>query len=170
MKRILSIRGMVWRSNLSLAILTAVFAYGLWELWLAATVTGSPTGYLFAVVFIGGAAYGVRSALLETRDLVMSFEADTDSGKAAITLWRPFRMKRIDTTLDRITGWRHWIQTASRGRRVHFLLAKEPSYGGILRFALEPGMAIPEELRRIAPDAIADFEQNTGRRDAETGH
>lgn len=168
MKRILSIRGMVWRSNLSLAILTAVCAYGLWELWLAATVTGNPTGYLFAAIFIGGAAYGVRSALIETRDLVMSFEADTDSGKAAITLWRPLRLKRIDTTLDRITGWRHWIQTASRGRRVHFLLAKEPSYGGVLRFALEPGMALPEELRRIAPEAIADFEKETGRRDAET--
>jgi hypothetical protein len=29
-------------------------------------------------------------------------------------------------------------------------------------------MALPEELRRIAPEAIADFEKETGRRDAET--
>jgi len=162
MKQILGVRGMVWRSNLSLAILAAVFAYGLWELWLAAAVTGSPTGYLFAAIFIGGAAYGLRAALAETRDLVIAFAVDMDTGKAALTLWRPFRMKRIDTTLDRLTGWRHWIQTASRGRRVHFLLAREPSYDGNLRFALEPEMTIPDELRRIAPEAIADFERETG--------
>jgi len=165
MKQILGVRGMVWRSNLSLAILAAVFVYGLWELWLAVAVTGSTTGYLFAAIFIGGAAYGLRSALAETRDLVIAFEADIDSGKAAVTLWRPLRMKRIDTTLDRLTGWRYWIQTASRGRRVHFLLAREPSYDGTLRFALEPGMTIPDELRRIAPEAIADFERETGGRD-----
>ena len=73
--------------------------------------------------------------------------------------------KAIDTTLDRLTGWRHWIQTASRGRRVHLLLAREPSYDGTLRFALDPEMTIPDELRRIAPEAIADFERETGRRE-----
>jgi len=165
MKQILGVRGMVWRSNLSLAILAAVFAYGLWELWLAVAVSGSPTGYLFAAIFIGGAAYGLRAALAETRDLAIAFEADMESGKAAVTLWRPFRMKRIDTTLDRLTGWRYWIQSASRGRRVHLLLAHEPSYDGTLRFALEPGMTIPDELRRIAPAAIADFEKETGEQD-----
>lgn len=168
MKRILGSPGMVWRSNLSLAILIAVFAYGLWELWLAVTVTGSTTGYLFAALFLGGAAYGIRSTLAETRDLAISFDADIDSGRAAIALWRPFHMKRIDTTLERITGWRHWIQTASRNRRIHFLLAREASYDGVLRFALEPGMTIPDELRRIAPEAIADFERETGDRDDQT--
>jgi hypothetical protein len=166
MKRILGVRGMVWRSNLSLAILTAVFAYGLWELWVAATVTRSPTGYLFGLIFVGGAVYGLRSALAETRDLVVAFDVDMDSGKAAVTLWRPFRMKRIDTTLDRLTGWRRWIQTASRGRRTYFLLAREVTYDGVLRFTLEPGMTVPDELRRIAPEAIADFERETGRREA----
>jgi hypothetical protein len=165
MKQILGVRGMVWRSNLSLAILAAVFAYGLWELWLAAAVTGSPTGYLFAAIFIGGAGYGLRAALAETRDLVIAFAADMDSGKAAVTLRRPFHMKRIDTTLDRLTGWRYWIQTTARGRRVHFLLAREPSYDGNLRFALDPEMTIPAELRRIAPEAIADFEKDTGEPD-----
>lgn len=162
MKQLLGTQGMVWRSNLSLAILAAVFAYGLYELWLAATVTSSTTGYLFAAIFLGGAVYGVRAALAETRDLAISFDADIDSGHAAIALWRPFHVKRIDTTLDRITGWRHWVQTASRGRRAHFLLAREASYDGMLRFQLEPGMTIPDELRRIAPEAVADFEKETG--------
>jgi hypothetical protein len=80
-------------------------------------------------------------------------------------MWRPLRMKRIDTTLDRLTGWRHWVHTGSRGRRVHLLLAKEPSYDGVLRFALEPGMTIPDALRRIAPEAIADYERETGSRE-----
>lgn len=164
MMRILGSPGMVWRSNLSLAILSAVFAYGLWELYYAATVSGNPTGYLFGLLFLGGAAYGLRSALAETQDLVISLDVEMASGKAAIELWRPLRMKRIDTTLDRLTGWRHWIQTASRGRRAHLLLAREASYDGILRFELQPGMEIPDELRRIAPEAIADFERATGKR------
>jgi len=162
MKQLLGTQGMVWRSNLSLAILAAVFAYGLWELWLAATVTGSMTGYLFAAIFLGGSVYGVRASLAEARDVAISFDADIESGKAGIALWRPFHVKRINTTLDRITGWRHWVQTASRGRRVHYLLAREESYDGVLRFPLEPGMTIPDELRRIAPEAVADFERETG--------
>ena len=71
-------------------------------------------------------------------------------------------MKRIDTSLERITGWRHWIQTGSRGRRAFFLLAEEPSHEGALRFELRPGSAIAEELREIAPQAIADFEREAG--------
>lgn len=162
MKRILHNSGMVWRSNASLVVAVVAFFYGLWELWLAAAVTSSMTGYVFAALFVGGAIYAARATLAETLNLAISLYVNMTTGQAQIVLWRPFRMKHIDTTLDQLKDWRHWTQPAPRDRRVHFLLFRIASYDGVLRFALEPGMTIPEELRRIAPAAIADFERETG--------
>lgn len=147
------------RSNISLAILIAAFAYGIWEFWYAATVSGDTAGYFFGFGFVGGAIYGLRTTLVEARDLVIAFDADLKTGQAAISLWRPLGNKRIETSLDRITGWRHWIQSGTRGRRNYFLIAQEPSHDGALRFELRPGMEIAKELRKIAPEAIADFER-----------
>ena len=162
MKRLLDNPSKVRRWYLFLGFFAVAFLYGLWELWLAAVVTGSVIGYLFAAIFIGGAIYGVRAMLAEAHDLVVSFDADIESGNATIRLWRLFHMKQIDTTLDQITGWHHFVQTGARDERSHFLLAREKSHDGMLRFALEPEMTIPDELRRIAPQAIADFERATG--------
>lgn len=150
---------MAKRSNIALAILAAVTAYGLWELWRAATVTGDMSGYLFGAAFIGGAIYGLRVTLAEARDLVIAVDADPASGQAAISLWRPFRITRIETSLDQLTGWRHWVQTNTRGQRAHYLLVREPSHDGALRLELHPDQPIPDELRLIAPEAIADFER-----------
>ena len=133
-----------------------------WELWRAATVTGDMSGYLFGIAFIGGALYGLRVTLAEARDLVVALDADPASGQAAMSLWRPFRMKRIETGLDRLTGWRHWLQTNTRGQRTHYLIVQEPSHDGALRLELHPGQPIMDELRKIAPEAIADFEREAG--------
>lgn len=145
------------RSNISLAILIPIFAYGIWELWHAATVSGDKAAYIYGIIFVGGALYGLRTMLAETRDLVVAFDADLTSRHAMMLLWRPFRMKRIDTELEQITGWRHRVSTESRGRRTFFLLADEPSHKDALRFELHAGIEVGEELRGIAPDAIADF-------------
>jgi hypothetical protein len=162
MTRILDNPGVAKRSNISIAILAAVFLYGIWELWHAATVGGSQLDYIFGICFVGGAIYGMRTTLAETRDLVTVFDADTTSGEAALTLWRPLGSKRIETTLDQIAGWRLWVETGTRGQRSYFLLARDPAHDKTLRFELVRGMDIPDELRRIAPEAIEDFERETG--------
>jgi hypothetical protein len=162
MMRILDNPGVAKRSNFSLVILAAVLLYGIWELWLAATVGGDQLAFIFGILFIGGAAYGIRTTLAETRDLVTAFDAEATSGKAALTLWRPLSSKRIETTLDQITGWRLWVETGSRRQRSYFLLAREPSHDKTLRFELTRGMTIPDELRALAPEAIEDFERETG--------
>ena len=60
------------------------------------------------------------------------------------------------------------IETGSRGQRNYYLLAREPSHDGTLRFQLQRGMTIPDVLRDIAGEAIADFERETGvRRDGD---
>jgi hypothetical protein len=166
MVRILHFRGMVVRSSISLAILSAVLLYGALELWHAAFGAGSTTASLFGVIFIAGAVYGLRQTMAETKDLVIIFDADPETGRAEIHLWRPFGRKVIETTLDKITGWRLWVQAGPRGQKAFLLLAKEASYDGTLRFALARGQAIPDLLREIAPEAIEDFERETGiRRD-----
>jgi len=162
MTRILYSPGVAKRSNFSIIILVAVLLYGIWELWHAATVGSDQLALIFGVLFIGGAIYGLRTTLAETRDLVTAFDADMASGKAAMTLWRPFRAKRIDTTLDQITGWRLWVETGSRGQRAYFLLVREPTHQRTLRLELTRGMTIPDDLRQLAPEAIEDFERETG--------
>jgi hypothetical protein len=152
---------MVTRSNISFAILVVVFPFGIWELWGAATVSGDTGAYVFGAIFVGGAIYALRNLLAETRDLVVAFDADPATGKAKISLWRPFRKLRIETSLDQISGWRHWIQTGTRGRRNFFLLAQEASHAGMLRIELRPGAGIASQLRELAPEAIADFERET---------
>jgi hypothetical protein len=162
MTRILNNPGVAKRSNFSVVVLVAVFIYGIWELWRAATIGGDPLALVFGVLFIGGAVYGLRTTLGETRDLVTAFDADMTSGNATMTLWRPFRTMRIDTTLDRMTGWRLWVETGSRGQRTYFLLVREPAHQRTLRLELTRGMTIPDDLRRLAPEAIEDFERETG--------
>lgn len=162
MTRLLGNPGMARRSNISLAILIVIFCYGAWELWHAATVSGSTTDYLFGFLFVGGAVYGARTAINETKDLIIALDADPSSGEAVIELWRPFRKQQIETKLTELTDWRHWIQTASRGRQTHFLLVRAPSYEGMLRVELYPGIKIPDEVRRLAPEAIADYERAIG--------
>jgi len=152
---------MAKRSNIALAILAAVATYGLWELWHAAAVTGDMSGYLFGIAFIGGALYGLRVTLAEARDLVVALDADPDSGQATISLWRPFRMKQIETRLDRLAGWRHWVQTNARGQHIHYLIVQDPSRDAALRLELHPGQPITDELRMIARAPIADFERET---------
>ena len=162
MVRILHFRGMVTRSNISLAILSAVFLYGVLELWFAMSASGDMMATLFGVIFCAGSIYGLRQTVSETKDLVIIFDADPESGRAELHLWRPFGRKMIETSLDKLTGWRLWVQAGPRGQKAFLLLAKEPSYDGTLRFALARGQAIPDILRKIAPEAIEDFERETG--------
>lgn len=168
MVRILHFRGMVARSTISLAILSAVFMYGVLELWFAMSASGDFTATLFGVIFVGGAIYGYRQTVAETKDLVIIFDADPETGRAEIHLWRPFGRKLIETSLDKLTGWRLWVQAGQRGQKAFMLLAKAEGYDGTLRFVLARGQAIPDLLRQIAPGAVEDFERETGvLRDAE---
>jgi hypothetical protein len=132
------------------------------ELWFALSGAVDPTSLLFGAIFAGGAIYGLRQTLDETKDLVIIFDADPQTGRAELHLWRPFGHKLIETTLDKLTGWRLWVQAGPRGQKSFLLLAREPSYDGTLRFALARGQAIPDLLRKIAPGAIEDFERETG--------
>lgn len=150
-------------SNISIAILFVVILFGVWEL-IHAFAGGTPdtTGLLFGAAFVGGGLYGLKSTWEEHRDLVVAVEVNFEAGTVGITLWRPFRQVRIERGLGDLTGWRYWVKVGKRAVRTHYLLVRATDYPRPLSIELQRGDTVSEGLRRLAPEAIADMEANTG--------
>jgi hypothetical protein len=165
MTRIYDNAGFATRANISLAVLVLVIAYGLWELY-AAYGGNDPTGGLFGVLFVGGGGYGIYTIFTDNRDLVGALDVDESAGGARLTLWQPFRKVTVEETLTAIAGWRLWTKVGSRSARAYYLLAAAPSHPRPLRFELRRGQTISDGLRRLAPEAIEDFERETRPRPA----
>lgn len=162
MERLYDNPGFARRQNISASVLVIVVLYGVFELWRAfSSAAGDTTGAMFGVLFVGGGLFGAKTIWDESRDLVAAFEADFAAGRGAVTLWRPFRLLRLELSLDQITGWRHWVKIGKRNVKVHYLIANAAGYPRPLSFELRPGEAVAEGLRRLAPEAIADFETNS---------
>jgi hypothetical protein len=162
MERIYENAGLVSRSNISIVVLVVVLIYGVWEIYSAVVVNGGEsTGIAFGVLFIGGGLYGLQKTMNDTRDLVAAIDADA-SGHAAITLWRPFSRQVIETRIADITGIRFWIKAVSRLQRGYNIFFRVPSYPRELSVELRHGQAISDGLRRLAPQAVDEFELNTG--------
>jgi hypothetical protein len=152
------------RSNLSLIFLALVILYGGFEFWNAwRTHFADSTAVLFGAAFIAGGIYGIRMTLTDARDQVSTFDADFATGRAAISLWRPFRPLVIETTLDALTNWRHYVRIAARNTPVHLLIVAAPGYPQPLQFELTSSKAPLDGLRRVAPEAVSDFERQTRR-------
>jgi hypothetical protein len=163
MERLYDNPGFARRQNISVAVLVLVVLYGIFELWTAfSSSAGDSTGAMFGVLFVGGGLYGAKTIWDEGRDLVIGFDADLTAGRGVITLWRPFRTLALDVALDRITGWRHWVKVGKRNLKLHYLIAEAPGYPHPLQFEMRLGAAIADGLRRLAPEAVEDFEANTG--------
>ena len=167
MERLYTNPGFTRRQNISATVLVVVVIYGVWELWRAFnSAAGDTTGAMFGVLFVGGGLFGAKTLWDDGRDLVVAFDADSGAGRGVLTLWRPFRLLTLDTGLDQITGWRHWVKVGKRNLRTHYLVVSAAGYPRPLYIELRPGEAIPEGLRRLAPGAVEDFETSTARKAA----
>lgn len=157
MTRIYENSGLATRMNVSCVVIAIAALFGAWELWSAYRAGGdSGTNYLFALFFFGGAAYAAKQLRDSVSDSVVSLDADTATGEAVITLWRPFSAKKITGPLDRLTDWQFQV----KGRtRTPILTAHHPDYPRPLEFELRPGTAVHENLRKLAPEAVAAFER-----------
>jgi hypothetical protein len=163
MTRIFENRTFARRLNIYIVVLAVVMANGFWELWRALSAPAlNPTDLAFAVAFIGGGIYGIYQTFRDGRDLVGAFDVDFAANLAAVTLWRPFRLLKLEGPLDRVGGWRFWVKAAQAGQRSYLLHADFPGYPRKLQFELRKGAEIPDGLRRVAPEAITDFEDATG--------
>ena len=156
------------RSNISMVILVVVIIYGFWDLWHALSTAGGTLSIdlAFGVLFIGGGIYGIWRTMTDARDVVTAL--DEGDGRAVVTLWRPVQAKRIDVPLDRLTRWRHYVKIAQRNARSHVILFNSTEHLHPLQIELPRGFVPSEGLRRLAPEAVEDFERDTGAKSAAT--
>jgi hypothetical protein len=157
MKRIYENTGFARRMNVSAVVVVIAFVMGAWELVMALRADDPGSGFLFAALFIGGGIYAGRQILSEHANNVVAFDADMASGQASISIWRPFSAKTIAGPLDRLTDWQ--FQTKGARVKTPILTAHHPDHPRPLEFELRPGLAVGEELRALAPDAVAAFER-----------
>jgi hypothetical protein len=158
MTRLYESRGFAVRMNISCVIIVGAAAFGCFELLQAYRFPeAASSNLLFALLFFVGAAYSVKQIRDGAIDNVVSFDADMATRQSAVTLWRPFSRKTIAGPVDRLTDWQ--FQVRSGRVRTPILTAHHPDYPRPLEFELRPGAAIHEELRKLAPDAVAAFER-----------
>ena len=171
MKHAYENKGYWWRQTASMAVVIVVAIYGVWELWSAAFTPPSQTGmgqlfgigddrYLFGLAFVGGGVYALWQLINDAPDTVATFDVDESTGQSVVALWRPFWTERLKADLGRIGNWRFHVKVGSRNVRTFFIFADHRDYPRPLQFDLR--RADVEGLRKIAPEAVADFERAAG--------
>ena len=164
MTRIYENPGFAKRNNISVVVLVAVVIYGIFELYTA-FFTGSQDqmAAMFGVLFLGGGLYGAYTIWSEARDTVMTLDVDEASQQARIVLWRPFGTYVVESPIDRLTDWRHWVKVGKRSMQTHYVIFRAEGYPHPLHVELTKG-ELPEGFRQLSPATVEDFEENTGKR------
>jgi hypothetical protein len=142
------------RANGSLVVIAIAFVLGAVELWFAARAgpEGTGNGFLFAALFVGGGAYGLRQVLGANRDAVISLDLDGDI--ATVAMWKPFGARRIVGPVAQLTEWRPYAKPVRRNLNQPMLLADHPEHPRPLEFELGQGILIGEALRKLAGEAL----------------
>ena len=102
----------------------------------------------------------------EGRDLVVALDAEGSPSTVTVSLWRPLREMRIVAPAAALTGWRHFVKVGKRNAKAHFLTFNAPGYPHTLQMEMRPGEPVAEGLRRIAGEAVDDYEIASGLRRA----
>jgi hypothetical protein len=159
MKRIYEQRGYIGRLRFSTAVLLFAAAYGVFELWSGAANPAGPNDIVFGVLFIGAAAFGFSRLMRDSGNVVAVLDRDEAGDRLVVTLWRPWGTRTIAGPRSAFTNWRFHISVASRNLRVYLLRVDHADVKGPLAIELKPGTTPLEDLRALAPGAIADFEE-----------
>ncbi len=157
--RIYSNRGLARRTNGSLVVVIIAFIFGFFEIWRAAHAgpQGPGSGYLFAILFLGGGVYAGRQLLSGTIDAVVWLDLDP-SRQATVALWRPFTTKQIAGPVDRLTGWRPFAKQVRRNMLQPMVLADHPDYPRPLEFEIGRGIRIDDAFKTLAAEASGAFD------------
>jgi hypothetical protein len=167
MKRIYEQRGFIGRLRFSTGVLLFAAAYGVWELYAGLTNPDGPNDAIFGVLFLGAAAYGFMRLMRDSGNVVVALDRDEAGDRLAITLWRPWGTRTIAGPRSAFTGWRFHISVAGRYQRIYLVRVTHASVKGPLAIELKPGITPLDELRKVAPEAIADFEEIVAPKPAE---
>ena len=154
--------GFATRNLISMVVLIVICLYGLWEIWRAANGGGGEDGYIFGVIFVGGAIWGGRELLNEVRDRVMDLTRDPASGRTTVTLWRPFSTMRVEGPSDALTDWRLHVTLGRRNTRTYFIYVDHKDHPRPLVFDLMKRGLDLTGLKKIAPEAMAEFGKAAG--------
>jgi len=154
-KRIYANRGLARRANISLVVVFIAFVFGAFEIWRAANAgpEGPGSGYLFAMLFIGGGFYGFRQVMNGNRDSAMWLDLD-DARNATIGVWQPFSTKRISGPASALTGWRPYSKRVQRNLQLSVLLADHPGHPRPVEFELGSGVQIDDAFKALAGEAF----------------
>jgi hypothetical protein len=159
--------GLPGRPTLSIVVVVLAFFYGLFELWNAWRANfASQLDLMFGLLFVGGGIYGFYQTWTEARDAVVAIDVDEKTDRLAFSLWRPLRPMAIETTTGGVAGWRHFVKVGPRDLRTHMIIASVPGYPRPLRIGLPAGKPVPDGLRKIAREAVAEYEEATGGKSA----
>lgn len=143
------------RANGSLVVIAISFVLGAVEIWWAVNAgpEGAGNGYLFAALFLGGGAYGLRQVLGANRDTVISLDLDGDV--ATVAIWKPFGARKIVGSVARLTEWRPYAKPVRRNLSQPMLLVDHPEHPRPLEFELGQGILVGEGLRTLAGEALS---------------
>lgn len=153
-------RGYMKRQTLSAAVVVVVTLYGVWELSAGLTGTRSD-GFLWGSLFLGGAVYAYIQLFNDARNKVARLERD-DDGRMIATLWRPTGKLQLASE-GNLTDWRYYIRVVGRRMRKPVFLARHPNHADPLEFEIRSDIKITDELRELAPEAIAEMEEATAK-------
>ncbi len=160
MTTVFEIRGLMIRQTVSLVVLVVVFLWGIGEIVRASGGGGDSWAYLFGIAFIGGAIYGLRQLLTDSRDQIARLEV-ADDGRTIATLWRPTGTLKLEAR-NGLTGWRYYVKIGPRSIKRPYLFAEHPDHPNPLQFELRQDTVIHDGLRELAPEAVAEFEASRG--------
>lgn len=147
--------------RIAVIALVGLMLLGGW--YVAFQAIAAPSGvdgigpWVLSVVFLLAGGLGLYRLMRGSRDRVIALDADEASGKAVVRLWSPFGGRRVRTRLDALGNWR----PAAPARRWRYLsvLADLEGRPDPLVFLLRPGAEVPNDLRRLLPEATAAFDR-----------
>ncbi len=158
-----SIRIRMW---FAIAAVGAVVALAVWVLLARPRPdTGGETAdplivgaILVAIAALGAIRFG--SYGLKT---VTAFDVDHRTGDARVHFWRALGEEVVDTHVDRIVEWRYEIGRQRTRMPMRRFRARIEFPHRWLIFELSPMMILDPVFARMAPEAVDEFERETGR-------
>ncbi len=154
------------RMRISLILLFGLVLLGAWYLVFQALV--APPGiaglgpWFLSIAFMVAGIGGLVRTLRGARDRVVAMDMDEASGNTVIWLWSPFGARRIRTHVGNLANWRYEATGGPRKARFRPILADLKGRERPLIFDVRPTRPVPDGLRRVAPQAIADYERDVG--------
>jgi hypothetical protein len=96
------------------------------------------------------------------RDWVIAMDMEEETGKVVIWLWGALGARRIKTEIHRLSNWRYTTSGRSERARFRRILTDLKGRRRPLIFDVRITHPVPDGLRRVAPQAVADYERDVG--------